>query len=119
MDSMTALPILQEAATILYRQFDIEGDQGLVDEDKAAFEYLKQLLSERIRYLIDHDMEQFLFVLYRIDIEEQKVKEVLATYPLNEAIEAIAVLIIERQKQKVITRRQYATGSNTDDELSW
>ncbi|HMX05762.1 MAG TPA: hypothetical protein PKE14_13900, partial [Chitinophagales bacterium] len=60
----------------------------------------RTLLIEMIAFLIDHNFEKLLFILYRIDIDEQKVKLLLSKHLPDEAPVVIADLIIERQKQK-------------------
>ena len=92
---------LKLTAIDLYNRFEIEAD---VLDDLAL---IKEILSDRIRYLIDTNVEQLMQVLYRIDVNEQKVKEIIAVQPLDIAIELIAELIIERQLQKVSTRLKY------------
>jgi len=92
---------LKLTAIDLYSKFEIETD---IHTDYVL---LKHVLSTRIRHLIDTNVEQFMQALYRIDVSEQKVKQVLAEKPLDEAIEMIAEMIIERQLQKVITRQKY------------
>jgi len=64
-------------------------------------------LSNLINNLLDSDIQGLLSLLYRIDVSEQKVKTILATVNPGEMAEQIAVLIIERQIQKINTRRKY------------
>ena len=92
---------LKLTALDLYNRFEIEADV------LGDLTLIKEILSERIRYLIDTNVEQLMQVLYRIDVNEQKVKEIIAVQPLDVAIELIAELIIERQLQKVSTRLKY------------
>lgn len=56
----------------------------------------RTLLIEMIAFLIDHNFEKLLFILYRIDIDEQKVKLLLSKHLPDEAPVVIADLIIER-----------------------
>jgi len=57
--------------------------------------------------LLDSDIEGLLSLLYRIDVSEQKVKAILATANQGDMAKKIAVLIIERQIQKIISRMKY------------
>ncbi len=67
---------------------------------------LKQL--ERvINQLLDHDLERLLNALYRIDISENKVKEILALEKVDEMAPQLARLIIDREIRKIQTRRLY------------
>ena len=67
-------------------------------------ELIKEL-SRAIQYLIDKDFEKLLHILYRIDVSEIKVKEAFGLE--RDVAQQIAVLIIEREEQKVFTRAKY------------
>ena len=92
---------LQLTATDLAGAFELK-PVGEADMDK-----LRAWLAEHLRYLIDRDVGQLMQVLYRIDVNENEVKNALATLPFDESIEHVAQLIIDRQLHKVITRQQY------------
>lgn len=81
-------------------------DFGLTKPDSKtdSTEHLIEWLSVEIGLLIDRDFNAFLNMLYRIDVNERKVKEAFAgTDPARH----VALLIIEREKQKVETRAKY------------
>lgn len=62
-------------------------------------------LARAIEYLIEKDFEKLMHILYRIDVSETKVK---AAFGLEQDVaQQIALLIIEREEQKVITREKY------------
>ncbi|MDH5474222.1 MAG: hypothetical protein OEX22_00875 [Cyclobacteriaceae bacterium] len=69
---------------------------------------LKQQLTQIVTYLLDKDFQRLLSAMYRIDISERKFKEVLSKDPPSEIAANIAQLIIDRELQKVITRRKYS-----------
>jgi hypothetical protein len=79
------------------------------------FENLPQLskeklliaLQEAIVYLLIHDLERLWNILYRIDVNEQKVKALFAKNTPTEIAPEMAKLIYERLQQKAITRIQY------------
>ncbi len=71
------------------------------------FSEIRSRLSTLISNLLDSDLQGLLSLLYRIDVSEQKVKAILATANTGEMAEQIAALIIERQIQKINTRRKY------------
>jgi len=71
---------------------------------------LDELVSEltrAIQYLIDKDFEKLMHILYRIDVSEKKVKHAFGLE--HDVAEQIAKLIIEREQQKVITRKKYTS----------
>ena len=71
------------------------------------FSEILSRLSNLINNLLDSDIQGLLSLLYRIDVSEQKVKTILATANQGDMAKKIAVLIIERQIQKIVTRMKY------------
>jgi len=67
----------------------------------STFEQLKNKLTEKISDLIDRDFNQLVNLLYRIDVDEDLLKKLLKENATAEAAGIIAVLIIERQLQKI------------------
>jgi hypothetical protein len=59
-----------------------------------------QQLSEEINNLILTNFERLIQLLYRIDVSEQRLKQLLKEHPDQDAGFLIAGLIIERQAQK-------------------
>lgn len=75
---------------------------------------------EKINYLILSDFDQLIQILYRLDISEKKVKQLLKTQKDTDAAEIITQLMIERQLQKIKTRRQFGKrDDNIPDEELW
>ena len=73
---------------------------------KAEFVDLHQLLSKAIKELLEQNFEGLLQALYRIDVSEQKVQQAFASE--GDVADTIAELIIEREIQKVETRKKYS-----------
>lgn len=68
---------------------------------------LFQKLSEHVAWLIEHRMDYLLSLLYRLDVLERKINVVLAPdFPQPPHI-AIAKLIIDRQAERIATRKKY------------
>ena len=80
---------------------------------------LKQKLSSHINHLINHDFEKLVFYLYRIDVNESKMKRLLVQQDGENASVLIADLIIERQLQKIESRKNTSTDKNIPDEEKW
>lgn len=78
--------------------------------DDVAF---KNRLAVIINELINKDFDRLVGILYRLDVNEQKLKELLAQNQLSDAGLIIAESIIERQKQKMASRKKFS-GSATD-----
>ena len=91
------------------KDFDIErfGDMPVGNDQQELLDNLKRFLEEKINHLIEHDVDKLLSLLYRIDVSEKKVRAILAAHPHQDAAPLIAELIIERQIQKLISRKKY------------
>lgn len=92
-------------------------------------EDLRQQLKTYINHLILHDFDRLIRILYSVDVEEKKLKELLKTQPATDAATIITDLIIQRQEQK---RASYEANAqkkdgestvegpqSTDDSLRW
>lgn len=87
----------------------------------ATIEELEAVLAQRVATLIQNEPDVLFQLLYRIDVKERLVQEALARPDLSPAdtATAIARLIIERQWQKIETRRKYRQDHSNDDEEKW
>lgn len=88
---------------------DLSLDHDSLPESIASIDDLKELLIPVINYLLDRDMTRLLNALYRIDISENKVKQVLMVENPANIASKLAELIVQRELQKVITRRKYSS----------
>jgi len=79
---------------------------------------LRQKLYDFIDHLINTNFEKLIFILYRIDVPEEKLKLLLKTFPEKDAGFIIGNMIINRQLQKLKTRMEFVQVV-TDDEERW
>ncbi|MBH2004045.1 MAG: hypothetical protein I8H66_05080 [Sphingobacteriia bacterium] len=85
--------------------------------DIATFEQLnRQDLINTVNDLILHDFEKLVFVLYRIDVNEAKIKSLLATKTDTNAAELIADAIIERLNQKKAAKEIFKQHNHIESE---
>ncbi|MCC6691298.1 MAG: hypothetical protein IT235_07175 [Bacteroidia bacterium] len=77
-----------------------------------AYNELLFQLSPLIARLMENDYKKLLNLLYRIDIHEGKLVNVLEQNADQSPAETIADLIIKRELQKVVIRRHYSTEDN-------
>ncbi|MBI1184424.1 hypothetical protein GC194_09140 [bacterium] len=98
--------LVQYIAELVQKDFYFDELTNLLPQhEQEAMQALKNQLAQRIAYMIDHDFELLMQVFYRIDLNEQKVKEALALSP--NPSEKLADLVIEREIQKAQTRMKY------------
>ena len=68
--------------------------------------------------LINSDFNKLIQLLYRLDISESKLKALLAR-PNSSAGELIAALIVERELQKIESRKAYKENPNIPEDEKW
>ena len=101
---MGDLPNNFQLSSMIISGFELSSDQIQLSGD---VEYLKKKLSTVISYLLDNDMEHLLRILYRIDVDEEKVKGTLSSGKVGELADLLAVLVIDRLQQKIYYRNKY------------
>lgn len=62
-------------------------------------------LSIKINELINTDFEKLVQLLYRVDVDESKLKKMLQENAGTDAGKMIALLLIERQQQKLQSKK--------------
>lgn len=91
---------------------DINKDLSILLPAKMSLEELQQRLAEHINELIKTDFHKLIALLYRIDVSEPKLKQLLQQQPGKDTGDLIAELIIERQLQKIKSRKQFSQRDN-------
>lgn len=84
-----------------------------------SLEELKEQLTQYINHLINTDFEKLVYYLYRIDVNEQRMRDLLNKTAGENAAALIAELIIERQQQKIESRNSFAADDTIPDEEKW
>ncbi|MEP1095491.1 MAG: hypothetical protein ABJG78_10295 [Cyclobacteriaceae bacterium] len=103
---MNEVTLAKESYQLILKDFGLEEDSE-IEEAKIAFDWLEKYLTMKVSYLLDHDFNGLLNALYRIDISESTAKKLLKLPAGDSIARDIAKAIIEREKQKVITRQQF------------
>jgi hypothetical protein len=81
-------------------------------------EWYRQLV-EAVNDLADKDFGALIQVLYRLDVDEGKIKRALAANPGQDAAGLIAGLLLERQLQKLESRKHFASFTSRPEEPEW
>lgn len=83
-------------------------------------EDFKKNLAAFLNKLINQDFEKLVMILYRLDVNEKKIKDLLAEKNDTDAGLVIAQAIIDRQKQKIEARKKYTPPEhNIPDDEKW
>lgn len=79
-----------------------------IELTERSYEENFNKLAEHIDYLIRHDFNKLMSVLYRVDVYEHKLKKALADNPENQLSgRIIARLLVEREAEKAKYREMY------------
>ena len=73
-------------------------------------------LTDKINFLIVNDFNKLIYVLYRADINEQKLNRLLAENKKEDAGKIIAALFIQRHLEKIKSRRENKTNAGNDSQ---
>lgn len=96
--------IIQEIA----RAYDLPATQN-----KA---FSRDWLADIINHLLNTDFQKLVSILYRVDVDEIKLRYLLAKHPDTNAGLIIADLLIERQLQKMNSRADHTSQNDPIDE---
>ena len=82
-------------------------------------ESLQEKLTSYIDHLIQNDFQKLVLILYKVDVDERKLKTLLKNNETENASEIIAKLIMERELQKIKSRREFNTPAKDDEAERW
>jgi hypothetical protein len=82
-------------------------------------EEIRQQLINCINYLLVHDFARLVQTLYRVDVSEQKLKQLLQEQPQTDAAVLIADLLIQRQEEKIKTKSSFPYNNNIPEDEKW
>ena len=96
----------------------------LLEENAVSFNSFaefRKFIIEKINNWINNDFEHLLYLLYRIDVHEDKVRKLMQEHKGENAAEIITDLIIDRQKQKIETRKlfQFKKPADVNEDELW
>jgi len=97
---------------VLTELFNLENPE----EDNSEDLLFKQL-SDHVEWLLEHNKDFLLSLLYRLDVQEAKINWALSPgNPISPSI-GLAHLIIERQIQRMKTKKEYASHRFKDPDI--
>ena len=104
---------MQKIIHQLNKSLEIKEELILVVKNE---EELTALLSNYIQELINTNFEHLLWLLYRIDVGETKVIKAINSSNTSNTSVVIAKMIIEREKQKIETRKKHSSSQKEIDD---
>lgn len=69
---------------------------------------IRERLVQAFAYLLDNDISKMMNILYRTDVDEEKLKSLLISNSELPSAEVIAEAYLRRQKEKIETRKKYS-----------
>ncbi len=79
-----------------------------------------EFLTQKINFLIVNDFNKLIYILYRADINEQKLNKLLAENKKEDAGKIIAALFIQRQLEKIKSREENrSNNTHNSEEERW
>jgi hypothetical protein len=98
---------------------ELAHDLGLeLKEDRSG--EARAVLVDHVNALVEKDFQQLIAILYRMDVNEHKLRSMLRDNPDSDAGSIIADLMIERQAQKIKSREQFRQQDNDiTEEEKW
>jgi hypothetical protein len=98
----------------------INDSLGIELHEKISYEKLKEAIAAYVHSLIEKDFNKLISLLYRLDINEGKLRLLLHNHSEVNAGNIIAEMIIERQVQKIKSRREFKQRDDTiNDDEKW
>ncbi len=87
-----------------------------VGENRIAWDALVEELGRRVEFLLKHDFERLMSCMYMVDVSEQRFSEAVKLPEEDRPARVIAELILEREVQKMESRKRYThTGFSERD----
>jgi hypothetical protein len=91
--------------------------ESFLPSNLDSLDAFTQELSIYINHLLNTDFEKVVSLLYRIDVDENKIKTLLQNTTNSSLV--IAQAIIERQLQKIKSRQEFRRDNNYSEEEKW
>ena len=107
------LEYINATAEQIKKDFDLFGMEiKFSGQEENAYNELLYQVSPHIAKLIESNYKKLLDLLYRIDVNESKISNLVTDSKVDSLAEAIADLIIKRELQKIVIRRHYKPDLN-------
>jgi hypothetical protein len=82
-------------------------------------EELKSQLIFYINHLLLNDFNKLVWLLYKVDVNEEKLKMLIQESPQTDAAILISELLIQRQQEKIISKQNFKPTNDIAEEEKW
>ena len=80
---------------------DVYPDPGIIQNEIE----LREPLFKTVAHLLKSDKRKMMQIIYRVDISENTLGKQLSSVSANDASEELSMMIIKREMQKILIRR--------------
>lgn len=103
------LEIIRLTADQIIKDFEIFGHEiTFSGNELMAYDELKNQIAPLLFELHQNKIHSFQSLLYRIDISEKKIRELMDDSAKDNFSSALAEAVIQREFQKVLTRKYFS-----------
>ena len=92
----------EKATELIARDFEM-----VFGDKKPTEQELFEMLSDQVAYIMQYRLDFLLSLMYRLDIDEQKIRVALSPKALIAPNIGLAHLILERQKLRIKIKQEY------------
>ncbi len=85
----------------------IDTSMGIEYPNDATENELLYAIADRVAWFMQHDIDMLMSYLYRLDVEERYINKALSLKSTEDPQLALARLILDRQKQRMLTKERY------------
>ncbi|MFK7809123.1 MAG: hypothetical protein AB8F74_15075 [Saprospiraceae bacterium] len=94
--------LITQTTELIARDFGLDiGEEPMTEED------LLNVVANEVAYMLEYRIDFLMSLLYRLDVLEHHINHALSPFCTEPANIALAKLIIQRQRQRIITKQQY------------
>lgn len=102
---------IKEVAKFIEKDFMVSDNSSLIPSvELNSLEEFRNYLTDKLRFLLDEKFETLVNLLYRIDLNEEKLAAMFSGSNRSLIPQQLADMIIERQIQKIRFRKLYRSG---------
>ncbi len=98
----------------LHRALVQQWGVGPIGSGRPGREALLEELRRRVDFLLRHDFDRLISCMYMLDVPEEKFTEAVRRPPHEQPDRLLADIILEREIERMQTRRRYARQERTD-----
>ena len=92
----------EKTTALIARDFELE-----IGEEPLSEKELFDILADQVAYMMEYRLDFLLSLMYRLDIDEEKIRQALSPKAILLPNIGLAHLILERQKLRIRIKQEY------------